>query len=49
VFHHGPEYIFYEKMHFGIRHLLFQATNDRCGEYNITNGGKPYDEEFRHG
>lgn len=46
---HGAEFILYQEMHFGIGHLLLQATDDRCGEYDITDGGESYDEKLGDG
>ena len=35
-----------EEMHFCIWYLRFQTPNNGCGEHNITNGRKPYDEKL---
>src|SRR6188768_1583096 len=37
-----------QKMYLCIWILFTQATNDRRGQYNITDGRKSYDEEFCH-
>jgi hypothetical protein len=49
MLNHGPELILHQEMNFSIRHLLLQATDDGCGEDDITDGGEPYDEEFWNG
>lgn len=38
--------LFGEEMDLGIRHFLTQATDDRCGQHDIADGGKTDDQEF---
>ena len=48
VFEEGGKGAFSGEMHFSTRHLLFQASYHRRGEYNVTDGRKPQDEKLCH-